>query len=250
MAKEKTTKRASPGNRQKKEKDTEKWRDESSRLRAGKGSSYDGFGEESSDKGSSRSSTTRSTGAEKRDFEPDYHSTSAGENIPGSYSSNERIQSEKSRERSRSAHFERFAAEGNRFIREVACELGTDDHSLALRVTKAVLHAVRDRIPPDDAVQFAQGLPTMLKAIYFEEYDISRTPVVIRNADEFIDFIRYKNRFSAINDFRSPQDVVDCLRAVFRVLERTLDYGQVRQIKHLLHSGISDLIEVYNTGRR
>jgi len=152
--------------------------------------------------------------------------------------------SETRRKRAGSAHFEKYAEEGNRFINEVANELGINDRRQALRVTKAVLHAVRDRLPATDSIEFAQGLPLVLKGVYFDQYDISKTPVSIKSSEEFIDFIREKDRFGAINDFQSPREVVSCLRTVFRVLEHRLDRGQVEQIAAQLPKDIVRLIGI------
>ena len=142
----------------------------------------------------------------------------------------------------KSMNFENYAAEGNRFINEVADELDVD-RNRAARVTRAVLHAIRDRIPADDAIQFAQGLPMALKGVFIEGYDISLTPIVIRNPKNFIDFIYSKNGKAAHSDFPSGQYVIEALRGVFRVLERNMDYGQVHQIKNLINAEIIDLIE-------
>lgn len=146
------------------------------------------------------------------------------------------------RHRIRSMNFEDYAAEANRFINEVAEEMGCD-RNMAARVTRAVLHALRDRLPPVDAVQFAQGLPMALRGVYFDQYDISRTPVLIRSIPAFLEYIRDKDRFSAIADFPYPQDAVHGLQAVFRVLSRNMDWGQVSQVINLLPKGIAQLID-------
>lgn len=145
----------------------------------------------------------------------------------------------------RSLNFEEYAREGFRFINEVAREIGCD-RDMAARITRAVLHAVRDRIPADDAVQFAQGLPMALKGVFFDQYDISNTPVLIRNVAGFLQYIRSKDTNTAYYDFPYPEDAANGLRAVFRVLERNMDYGQVQQIKNILPADIHDLVE----GRR
>jgi uncharacterized protein (DUF2267 family) len=147
------------------------------------------------------------------------------------------------RNRMRSMNFEKYAEEGNRFVNEVAFELGTRNRDKAARILRAVLHAVRDRLPAHDAVQFAQGLPMALKGIFIDQYDISDAPVVIRNKEDFIDFIVEKDKFAAAEDFPHPDDVVWGLKAVFRVFEYHMDPGQVSHIKKLLHSEIVDLID-------
>lgn len=147
--------------------------------------------------------------------------------------------------RQRALNFEEYAQEGYRFINEVAREIGCN-RDTAARISRAVLHAVRDRIPADDAVQFAQGLPMALKGVFFDQYDISNTPVLIRNVAGFLEYIRCKDTNMAFFDFPYPEDVAIGLRAVFRVLERNMDHGQVQQIKNILPFDIHDLID----GRR
>jgi uncharacterized protein (DUF2267 family) len=139
-------------------------------------------------------------------------------------------------------NFERYAAEGNHFINEVAVELGTNNRAKAARVTRSVLHALRDRLLPDQAVMFGQALPMALKGVYFDQYDISSTPVKIRTQLGFINFIRSKDRLAEIEDFPLQDDVVDGLQAVFTVLEDHLDPGQIIKIKNMLPESIVDLI--------
>jgi uncharacterized protein (DUF2267 family) len=138
-------------------------------------------------------------------------------------------------------NFDKFAAEGNQFINDVADELGVTRNAAA-RITRAVLHAVRDRLPANDAVQFAQGLPMALKGVYFDEYDLSDSPVIIRNAEDFIDFVAEKNMRADV-DFPDDNSVRDALQGVFCVLEEYMDQGQVDQVKLLLGKPIRELLE-------
>lgn len=200
------------------------WEKENYRLRAGKRSSYDVLHHENEDERSGES-----------DFE-NYHRYTPQKSY--FYFGDRYPQSNKSH----ALNFEKYAIEGNRFINAVAAKLRCDRNTAA-RVTRAVLQAVRDRLPVDDAIEFAQGLPMALKGLFIDQYDISRTPVRVRNPDDFINFVRLKNRFSAIADFHSPYDVIRALHAVFYVLERKMDLGQVQQIKRLLPEEIVYLIE-------
>lgn len=149
-----------------------------------------------------------------------------------------------SHNRHKSMNFEAYASEGNRFIHEVAYEMGAD-RNRAARVTRAVLHAIRDRIPADDAIEFAQGLPMALKGVFIDGYDISSTPVRIRSREKFIDFIYSKDGAASTMDFPDRESVTHALYAVFIVLERNMDYGQVQQIKNMMNIDIVNLIEGY-----
>jgi uncharacterized protein (DUF2267 family) len=146
--------------------------------------------------------------------------------------------------RKKTMNFESYASEGNRFIREVANRLQTDRNT-AGRITRAVLHAIRDRLPADDAIQFAQGLPMALKGVFIDQYDLSKVPLRIRHSDNFLDYIYTKNGRASITDFPNRESVVAALQAVFYVLERNMDFGQVQQIKDMLPMEIVDVIEDY-----
>jgi uncharacterized protein (DUF2267 family) len=230
--------------------DHERWQNENIGLRAGKGSTYDtynikgdGQGWHASERFGERAMRDSGSGhvynTEQREF-------ALREGYNAVHHNHDRSGQKK---RIRSMNFEEYAAEGNRFINEVARELDCD-RDTAARVTRAVLHAVRDRIPGNDAVQFAQGLPMALKGVYFDRYDISRTPVIIRSAGEFISFVRDKDRFAAIVDFPYPQNVVKGIRAVFRVLQRNMDHGQVQQIINIMPLEVQEMIDAQPTRAR
>jgi uncharacterized protein (DUF2267 family) len=142
----------------------------------------------------------------------------------------------------RSLNFERYAADGNHFINQVAAELDTGRNTAA-RVTRAVLHAVRDRLPPEDAIEFAQGLPMALKGVYIDQYDLSSAPRIIRHPEQFIDYVCYLDGRSAGRDFPDRESVEDSIAAVFRVLERNMDFGQVAQIKRMMNDELGYLFE-------
>jgi uncharacterized protein (DUF2267 family) len=199
--------------------DLDKWEEENFRLRAGKRSSYDAFG--------------KSDSSESGLKDPERYAPRKNPNRDR-YTESHKPQA---------LNFEKYASEGNQFINDVANKLKCDRNT-AGRVTRAVLQALRDRLPVNDAIEFAQGLPMALKGLFIDQYDASRTPVLIRHGNDFINFIRLKNRFSAIADFHSPYDVIKALQAVFYVLEMHMDHGQVQQIKRMLPFEIVNLIEL------
>jgi uncharacterized protein (DUF2267 family) len=145
-------------------------------------------------------------------------------------------------------NFDKFAAEGNSFIYDVMDELSVSRNAAA-RITKCVLHAIRDRMPADDAIQFAQGLPMALKGVFIDQYDLSDAPVVIRSGTQFLDYICYKDGASGPSDFPTQQSVARALRGVFNVLEDYMDAGQIRQVKHIVGRGISEIIDGHPVGR-
>ncbi|MBI3501785.1 MAG: DUF2267 domain-containing protein [Bacteroidetes bacterium] len=151
---------------------------------------------------------------------------------------------EERRRKIKTMNFEEYASEGNRFIKDVAEELNTN-RNRAARITRAVLHALRDRLPADDSIQFAQGLPMMLKAIWLDQYDISKTPVILRHKEEFLDYIYDRDGLAAFADFPDAESIEESLQAVFFVLENNMSAGQMRHIKNMLNKEIVAPIEDY-----
>ena len=135
--------------------------------------------------------------------------------------------------------FEKYAHEGNHFVNEVSHCLGCD-RAKAARLTQVVLHALRDRLPVNEAVHIAQGLPMALKGVFIDQYEVSRVPVVLRSKDEFLMFIW--NKLSNPNEFQSSDEIADGFRAVYSVLSEHLSPGQMERLNNSLHSEILELV--------
>ena len=48
---------------------------------------------------------------------------------------------------------------------------------------RAVLHALRDRLPVDESAQLAAQLPMLVRGIYYDGWDPSRVPVKMHRAE-------------------------------------------------------------------
>jgi uncharacterized protein (DUF2267 family) len=129
-------------------------------------------------------------------------------------------------------------------LQDVAQELETEDMNKAGRIFRAVLQAIRDRLPVNEAVHFASQLPIIWKGIYFDQYDPDKVPVKIRDAQEWINYIRNKNAFAADNDFQLDDEIAAAFKAVFQVLQRHMSDGQLQQVKEAMHQEIQELLNV------
>jgi uncharacterized protein (DUF2267 family) len=65
----------------------------------------------------------------------------------------------------------------NVWLAEIADEFGTDDRHFAYRVTRAWLHALRDRLPVPIAAHFAAQLPELLRGVFYDGWNPSKAPV-------------------------------------------------------------------------
>lgn len=140
--------------------------------------------------------------------------------------------------------FEDKVQDATRLLKKVAEELGTDDLHLAARVFRAMLQAIRDRLPVNDAAHLAAQLPIIWKGMYYDQYDPAKVPIKIRDRQEWLDYIRHKNAFAANNDFQQDSEIVEAFQAVFKALHHCVETSELQKVKDAMHADIQELLEV------
>jgi uncharacterized protein (DUF2267 family) len=135
-------------------------------------------------------------------------------------------------------NFEKYLTDGRTWLNELCTYLGIDDEQKAGRIFRAVLHAIRDRIPPEEAVHFAAQLPIIWKGIYYDGFRMHE-PVRIRHEDEWLEFIRTKNPFAEDADFPTLDHVYYAFQDVMAFLRDHISEGQYNQIAHALPAEIT-----------
>ena len=104
-----------------------------------------------------------------------------------------------------------------------------DDHHLsdrphAYNALRAVLHVLRDRLTPEQAVHLGAQLPTLVRGIYYEGWRLAGKPTNERQPDEFA------KRVAAQLPPQFPRDAVSITRAVFDLLGSELDRGETEKV--------------------
>lgn len=131
---------------------------------------------------------------------------------------------------------ERSVEKAHLWLGDVAAELGTEDHQYAYRVLRAYLHALRDRLPVDEAAQLAAQLPELIRGIYYEGWDPSRTPV---HYDGFTDFL---GRVAAEGLLAGETDASFAVGAAATVLRRHVSAGEIDDIRANLPEDLRPII--------
>jgi len=131
---------------------------------------------------------------------------------------------------------ERSVEKAHLWINDVAEQLGTDDHREAYRVLRAYLHALRDRLPVDEAAQLAAQLPELIRGIYYEGWNPSSTPVKYR---DFADFL---NRVAEDAVLDGETDASYAVSAVAGVLRRHVSAGEIDDIRAILPEELKPIL--------
>jgi uncharacterized protein (DUF2267 family) len=105
-------------------------------------------------------------------------------------------------------------------------------NQVAWHALGAVLRAIRDRVPLELAAHLGAQLPLLVRGTFYDQWRPTETPQKWRTAEEFLAVI------AAGLSSAGPVGASDAADAVFRVLNRHVDPGQIEKIRHALPEGI------------
>lgn len=121
------------------------------------------------------------------------------------------------------------------WLKEVEDALCYDDRSTAYHALRAVLQALRDRLPPVEACELAAGLPALLRGIYFEGWSPEGKPEKM-DKGEFYE--RVKQLAGPTSGDLNP---ARCVPAVFGVLRKRIAAGEIDDIRGVLPDQFASL---------
>lgn len=135
------------------------------------------------------------------------------------------------------AIIERSAEKAHIWLKEVAAQLGDDDRHYAYRALRAVLHTLRDRLTVDVAAKLAAQLPTLIRGVYYEDWDPSKTPMPIHDVDTFLEHVVSEGRFSG------ETEASVAVTAVTAVLRAHVTPGEIDDIVAVFPEKLRILVE-------
>jgi uncharacterized protein (DUF2267 family) len=119
--------------------------------------------------------------------------------------------------------FDTTVQQTNLWLKDLMERLGLD-RKHAYKVLSATLHAVRDRIGPDNAVHLGAQLPILMRGFYYEGWHAAGTPTKFRHKQDFLDYV-------SGDVFRGlAMDPEKAVRAVFEVMANRMDPGEVEKL--------------------
>lgn len=123
----------------------------------------------------------------------------------------------------------------NLWIRDVMAELRWEDRHRAYLALRGVLHALRDRLQADEAVQLGAQLPMLVRGFYYEGWKPSVTPRKERHIGQFLEHI--------VEDFPRGMDIdsEQVARGVFAVLARRISEGEIEDVRGMMPEEVRQL---------
>jgi uncharacterized protein (DUF2267 family) len=114
------------------------------------------------------------------------------------------------------------------WLKQIMLELNTDSKRRAYMGMRAVLHALRDRLIIDEAVDLGAQLPLLIRGVYYDEWNPSRNPIKDRHLDDFL--ARIQTHFK--ND--STMEIEQTVKAVFKVIRSKVTEGEIKDVKGMM----------------
>jgi uncharacterized protein (DUF2267 family) len=114
-------------------------------------------------------------------------------------------------------------------------EMGWEDRHRAYSVLRAVLHALRDRLIVDEAVNLGAQLPMLIRGFYYEGWRPEGRPFKYRHKEEF--FAQVAKTLPGMEQAELERAV----RAVFKVLSSQVTGGEIAQVRDQLPTEVREL---------
>jgi len=122
------------------------------------------------------------------------------------------------------------------WLNDIMQELGwEDERQRAYLALRSVLHALRDRLTVEEALDFGAQLPMLIRGFYYEGWKTAGKPLKERHKTDFLAHVR--------QDFRDDErmDPERIARAVFHIIARRISAGEITDIKRILPAELREL---------
>jgi len=127
----------------------------------------------------------------------------------------------------------------NEWLKEIQEEGGFETRQQAYSTLRATLHALRDRLPADEAAHLGAGLPLIIRGMYYEGWRPSAKPARIDDQEGFINSV--KGRFGRTPRLPADDELFPAVAAIFHVLGRHINAGEIEDVRANLPPQLRDI---------
>lgn len=120
-------------------------------------------------------------------------------------------------------------------------ELAPDEAGRAMHALRAGIHAIRDRLPAQEAVQLGAQLPLLIRGLYYDGWQLNNDPTRIRTRAQMID--RVQREIGRDQLLSAPA----VLSAVIALLNKHVTPGEISDVVSTLPQPIAELWKTSHT---
>jgi uncharacterized protein (DUF2267 family) len=121
------------------------------------------------------------------------------------------------------------------WLNEVMEQMAWEDRHRAYSTLRAVLHALRDRLIPDEAVKLGTQLPMLIRGFYYEGWHPAGKPLKYRHKEDFLKQVTAELRGL------ERAELEKAVSAVFTVLSTEIPDGETQKVKDQLPAEVREL---------
>lgn len=124
----------------------------------------------------------------------------------------------------------------NAWLNEIAQQIGGDEQR-AWHALRAALMTLRDRLTVEEAAHLGAQLPLLIRGIYYEQWRPAEAPVKLRSREDYLAALG--ERLTTAPGM-NPEEAA---RAVFAVLKRHVDEGELRHVRVMLPDEVAEMLD-------
>ncbi len=130
--------------------------------------------------------------------------------------------------------FDKALQEANRWLGEIGAEMRDGNILHAYHALRGTLFALRDRLPPQEAVHLAAQLPALVRGVFYEGYRLAGKPAKM-DRDEFLEYLRRE-----LDPVQGPA-AEPTARAVLGMLRKRIAAGELDDIRAAMPKDLRSL---------
>ncbi|MER7894039.1 DUF2267 domain-containing protein [Micromonospora sp. NPDC048909] len=133
--------------------------------------------------------------------------------------------------------FESSLDKTNLILKDIESAYGwpKEQRNQSYAALRTVLHLLRDRLPVQESVEFAQQLPVLVRGIYFDGWSPSDVPIKL-NRDDFL----YEVRQGFPYDVEGGMEQV--VQVVLDTLRRHITQGEWQDVKDTMPKDLARMM--------
>ena len=147
-------------------------------------------------------------------------------------------------EKKMAINFEKYAQEGNLFLKKLAGELGhPDEHGRTGIVLRAVMHTLRDRLTVSESLHLLSQLPMFLKAVYVDNWKYREKPVGYKSIEEFTNAVEEHQEQYGEQEFSWSKSTEEIVKIVLHELGTYISRGELENIMAQMPEELEELFK-------
>ena len=131
--------------------------------------------------------------------------------------------------------FDKTLKKTNAWIDDVEASMYLEDRHKAYMALRAVLHALRDRLTPDEVADLAAQLPMLIRGFFYEGWHPADKPRKYRHKEDFLEQVQKEAPW--LHD----KELERAVTAVFCVLSSRIGDGEAPQVRMMMPSELREL---------